>query len=195
MPSDTENNAPTPKNGASTAFDRVRPLLGITIGFAVLYGAMFGAYYFWRTLSERKLDTSGDLILAAVGMTFLVTAIYVGGRLVISATSTKRDVIPPEDRKLLEPLIKDSNEKAIEQYVRLSSLAGATGTATRLGLTGLPLITVALTLIFAALELYKPGGGFMDLTKLTLGAFIGSFVQRSATTQAVASAGRATLPL
>jgi hypothetical protein len=83
----------------------------------------------------------------------------------------------------------ESNEKAIEQYVRLSSVVGATGTATRLGLTGLPLITVALTLIFSALELYKPGGGFMDLTKLTLGAFIGSFVQRAATAQAVATTG------
>jgi hypothetical protein len=168
-------------------------MFGVMIGFAVIYGAMFGAYYFWQTLSERKLDNSGDLILAGVGATFLVTAMYVGARLVISATSTKRDVIPREDRDLLEPLITESNEKAIEQYVRLSSLAGATGTATRLGLTGLPLITVALTLIFSALELYKPGGGFMDLTKLTLGAFIGSFVQRAATAQAVATTGRVPL--
>jgi hypothetical protein len=168
-------------------------MLGVMIGILVIYAAMFGAYYFWITLSERKFDNSGDLILAGVGATLLATALYIGARLVISATSTKRDVIPREDRDLLEPLIKDSNEKAIEQYVRLSSLAGATGTATRLGLTGLPLITVALTLIFSALELYKPGSGFMDLTKLTLGAFIGSFVQRSATTQAVATTGRVPL--
>ena len=66
--------------------------------------------------------------------------------------------------------------------MRLSSLSGFTGTFTKLGLTGLPLATVALTLIFAALALLPVGlegqKSFFDLTKLTLGAFIGSFVQR-----------------
>ena len=63
----------------------------------------------------------------------------------------------------------------IDQYVRLSSLAKFTGTFTQLGLTGLPLATIALTLFFALLSIFKPD--FLDLTKLTLGAFIGSFVQ------------------
>lgn len=99
-------------------------------------------------------------------------------------------MIPEADRELLSPLIGQANEKAINQYIKLSSLTGATGTATRLGLTGLPLLTVALTLIFSALAIYKPEGEFMDLAKLTLGAFIGSFVQRAASEQEVATVRR-----
>jgi hypothetical protein len=62
--------------------------------------------------------------------------------------------------------------------VRLSSLSGATGTATKLGLTGLPLATVGLTIFFSAISIFG-AQGFLDLAKLTLGAFIGSFVQRA----------------
>ena len=78
---------------------------------------------------------------------------------------------------MLEELIKQENSKGIELYIRLSSLGGPTGTATKLGLTGLPLATIGLTLIFAIIALFEPA--FLDLVKLTLGAFIGSFVQRS----------------
>jgi hypothetical protein len=85
--------------------------------------------------------------------------------------------IPIEDRKLLEELIRAENTKAIELYVRLSRLGGPTGTATKLGLTGLPLATIGLTIFFSIVALFVPG--FLDLAKLTLGAFIGSFVQRS----------------
>lgn len=75
---------------------------------------------------------------------------------------------------------------------------GATGYITRMGLSGLPLLTVALTLFFSVLAtviwfvgLYFHDGSagqnighdisaaIMDLAKLTLGAFIGSFVQRN----------------
>jgi hypothetical protein len=87
-------------------------------------------------------------------------------------------VLPPQDRKLLEDLIRDGNEKGIDQYVRLSSLSGTTGAATKLGLTGLPLATASLTIFFSALAIFGING-FLDLTKLTLGAFIGSFVQRT----------------
>ena len=90
--------------------------------------------------------------------------------------------IPPNDYALLAPLIRDGKSESIDQYVRLSSLSGFTGTFTKLGLTGLPLATIALTLIFAALALLpvdtESQRSFFDLTKLTLGAFIGSFVQR-----------------
>jgi hypothetical protein len=47
-----------------------------------------------------------------------------------------------------------------------------------LGLTGLPLATIGLTLFFSLLAIQYPN--FMDLAKLTLGAFIGSFVQKQA---------------
>jgi hypothetical protein len=97
--------------------------------------------------------------------------------MVVAAGATATVVIPPQDYELLAPLVTDGKSESIDQYVRLSSLAKFTGTFTQLGLTGLPLATIGLTLFFAALALGRPND-FLDLTKLTLGAFIGSFVQR-----------------
>ncbi len=102
---------------------------------------------------------------------------YVGYRLVVASGAAKTVVIPPEDRELLSSLVQEGKAESIDQYVRLSSLAKFTGTFTQLGLTGLPLATIGLTLFFSLLTLFQPEQ-FLDLTKLTLGAFIGSFVQR-----------------
>jgi hypothetical protein len=70
----------------------------------------------------------------------------------------------------------------IDQYFRLRSLSGISGNFTKLQVTGLPLTTVFLTLVFAAVAILplpdsKLPAQFLDLAKLTLGAFIGSFVQ------------------
>lgn len=74
------------------------------------------------------------------------------------------------------------NSEPIDQYLRLRSLSGFAGNFTKLQITGLPLTTVVLTLIFSFIALFplsdpKLPGQFLDLAKLTLGAFIGSFVQ------------------
>ena len=107
---------------------------------------------------------------------------YIGYKLVVASGASPENPIPPSHYALLAPLIQEGKSELIDQYVRLSSLSGFTGTFTKLGLTGLPLTTVALTLIFAALALLpidpESQKSFFDLTKLTLGAFIGSFVQR-----------------
>jgi hypothetical protein len=107
---------------------------------------------------------------------------YVGYKLVVASGASPENPIPPSNYSLLAPLIQEGKTESIDQYVRLCSLSGFTGTFTKLGLTGLPLTTVALTLIFAALALLptdpESQKSFFDLTKLTLGAFIGSFVQR-----------------
>ena len=107
---------------------------------------------------------------------------YVGYKLVVASGASPENPIPPSKYSLLAPLIQEGKTESIDQYVRLCSLSGFTGTFTKLGLTGLPLTTVALTLIFAALALLptdpESQKSFFDLTKLTLGAFIGSFVQR-----------------
>lgn len=107
---------------------------------------------------------------------------YVGFKLVVASGASPENPIPPNDYALLAPLIREGKAESIDQYVRLCSLSGFTGTFTKLGLTGLPLATIALTLIFAALALLpldtESQRSFFDLTKLTLGAFIGSFVQR-----------------
>ena len=91
-------------------------------------------------------------------------------------------------QKVTRNLIRDGNEKGIDQYVRLSNLSGTTGAATKLGLTGLPLATASLTIFFSALAIFGING-FLDLTKLTLGAFIGSFVQRNLSDERLASGG------
>ena len=117
------------------------------------------------------------LLLLIALVTFLI-----GYRLVLASGASPQNPIPPANYRLLAPLIEQGRSEAVDQYVRLSSLSGFTGTFTKLGLTGLPLATIALTLIFAVFAVLVSTDGeknnFMDLAKLTLGAFIGSFVQR-----------------
>lgn len=120
----------------------------------------FMQYYSWETFS-----VIGAAVLATVGL-----------RLLGAAGKTTPRVIPLEDRELLQPLVQTANKEAIEQYVILSSLSGFTGTFQKIGFSGLPLATVTLTLIFCALSFVKLD--FIEFAKLTLGAFIGSFVQR-----------------
>lgn len=133
-------------------------------------------------------QTSPFVLLLALylphGLLFITTVVsgYVGYKLVVASGASPENPIPPNHYNLLAPLIQEGRSEAIDQYVRLSALSGFTGTFTKLGLTGLPLTTVALTLIFAVLALLpvdpESQKSFFDLTKLTLGAFIGSFVQR-----------------
>jgi hypothetical protein len=106
-----------------------------------------------------------------------IFSVYIGYRLLSASGATKSVVIPPEDYALLAPLVSEGKTESIDQYVRLSSLAKFTGTFTQLGLTGLPLATIFLTIFFSVLTIFLPDS-FLDLSKLTLGAFIGSFVQR-----------------
>jgi hypothetical protein len=106
-----------------------------------------------------------------------LVGVIVGYKIAAASGANPTQVIPPQDYELLAPLVSEGKADSIEQYVRLSSLSGFTGTFTQLGLTGLPLATIFLTLLFAALTLWD-AQNFLDLTKLTLGAFIGSFVQR-----------------
>jgi hypothetical protein len=119
-----------------------------------------------------------DKILALVLIIFFS---IVGLQLLGAAGKTAPRVIPDEDRDLLEPLVREANKEAINQYVILSSLSGFTGTFQKIGFSGLPLATATLTLLFCGLSFAKPE--FIEFAKLTLGAFIGSFVQRSSDTE------------
>lgn len=133
-------------------------------------------------------DTSPFIGLLALylphGLLFITTIVsgYIGYKLVLASGASPENPIPPSNYALLAPLIQEGKSESIDQYVRLSALSGLTGTFTKLGLTGLPLTMVALTMVFALLALLPIGlegqKSFFDLTKLTLGAFIGSFVQR-----------------
>jgi hypothetical protein len=106
--------------------------------------------------------------------------------------------ILPEDLAAFSGLAKaftDSDKSVAaldviaETFLKLSSLRSWPGTFNYLGVSGLPLATIALTLVFTIMALLmdftalrwgptaKPDP-FFDLAKLTLGAFIGSFVQK-----------------
>jgi hypothetical protein len=133
------------------------------------------------SLSERdRLDFIGRILSPFLGpiLLFFSAAVcaFVGIRLLKSSGAVSTQVIPPQDYELLSAAIREGNEKAISEYIRLSSLSGTTGAFTKVGLTGLPLATIFLTLLLAVLGIFVPK--FLDLAQLTLGAFIGSYVQK-----------------
>ena len=102
-----------------------------------------------------------------------------GYNLLSAAGAATKEVIPRSDYELLSSLVAEEKEKGIDLYVRLNSLSGATGFFTKIGITGLPLATIALSLIFTVLGLTQASGTkLFDLANLTLGAFLGSYVQR-----------------
>jgi hypothetical protein len=121
-----------------------------------------------------------------------IVSLVIGHRLVKAAGASSVNVIPPQDYELLAPLVTEGKSESIDQYVRLSSLAKFTGTFTQLGLSGLPLATIFLTIFFSILTLFAEDS-FLDLTKLTLGAFIGSFVQRQIERRGSADTGKTDL--
>lgn len=165
------------------------PVTDLRGSVLVYYGALafisiaclifvFTAYrLFYSTVKvEHGLgDFYPELLLCAI-------AVFVGLigvsllRSVGLATVVPGPVLNPKEWAMLAPQVKDGKEEPITQYIRLRSLAGFTGTFTMLGLTGLPLATIGLTIFFSLLSL--KGAQFLDLAKLTLGAFIGSFVQK-----------------
>src|ERR1700733_11730490 len=150
-----------------------------------IVGALFDRRFFVGIPMESDnvlIQLAGSLFPHLSLFFITVISAYIGYKLVVASGASPENPIPPANYRLLSPLITDGKAESIDQYVRLSSLSGFTGKFTKLGLTGLPLTTVILTLIFAAIALLpidaEKEKSFMDLTKLTLGAFIGSFVQR-----------------
>jgi hypothetical protein len=148
--------------------------------FLILFAAAlaFGVYKYIEHDGSIANMASWEVVLIALALVGSVACAIYGTKAMLSEGGAPKIVIPNSDRVLLEELIRAGNDKGIDQYVRLSSLSGVTGTYTKLGLTGLPLATIGLTLFFSIVSLFHPDR-FLDLAKLTLGAFIGSFVQRN----------------
>lgn len=138
------------------------------------------ANYSWQALVASNIQIIATVVIAVLSALFAL-------RLFSKAGSLTSQVIRDQDRKLLEPLISAANKEAISEYIRLASLSGFTGTFQYLGFTGLPLATVALTLILLAVSLGvkdpETSKAVFDMAKLTLGAFLGSFVQRNIETE------------
>jgi hypothetical protein len=128
----------------------------------------------WLDLMQQESATISLILIAVV-------AALLGKSLLTSVHMGDARTIPYEDLPLVRQAVIDGKSEPIDQYVRLRALSGISGNFTKLGVTGLPLTTVGLTLIFSFIAIFTldkdTATAFLDLAKLTLGAFIGSFVQ------------------
>lgn len=152
-------------------------------GIVFIYGSVAAFAYVCLSLSRKEIGPevplqmfTPEIIMSAIG----VFGALLGVRLLRSVGATKAiqpsRVVNKEEWDAICEKVREGNEEVITQYIRLTSLGGVTGAFTKLGLTGLPLATIGLTLFFSVLSIWYDT--FMDLAKLTLGAFIGSFVQK-----------------
>ncbi len=133
-------------------------------------------FNFWRDVFGPNFKF---IAIAGIGMVCALFSV----RLFSKAGSLTSQVIRKEEAAHLWPLIERADRDAVNEYIRLASLSGFSGTFTKLGFTGLPLATVTLTLLLLAIALVTSDAemqkSVFDMAKLTLGAFLGSFVQRN----------------
>lgn len=140
---------------------------------------------------QFRLDNSMGKFIVTGGINFdeyipslilflsAIVSAAIGYALLNAAGAAGREVIPKQDYPLLSGLLEGEKEKGVDLYIRLNSLSGLTGIFTKIGITGLPLATIALTLIFASFGFHTNASPkFLDFANLTLGAFLGSYVQR-----------------
>jgi hypothetical protein len=119
-----------------------------------------------------------------------LVAALIGFGLIRSVRLGRKVVIPKQDREVLGAALQRA-EDPVAEYVKLSGLIGVTVVFQKLGVSGMPLATILMTVVLCVLALtaaiLRTQGidiapslvdGFMDLAKLTLGAFIGSFVTK-----------------
>jgi hypothetical protein len=173
--------------GEPRGFNLGRASLAIA-GIGLIYGAvaLFGFVCYLLVQDDTKAserattlaDFTPELILTSIGLVAAILGIQLLRSVGLSRGQQPGRVINSEEWATICDQVKSGQEDAVTQYIRLTSLSGFTGAFTKLGLTGLPLATIGLTLFFSILAIRFPA--FMDLAKLTLGAFIGSFVQKQA---------------
>jgi len=143
-----------------------------------IYQAVYGIPGRYENVYGFLQQESPTIVLLLIGWITVAT----GRSLLTTVKFSEKRTIPLEDMPLIEEAVIRGNAEPIDQYLRLRSLTGVAGNFTKLQVTGLPLTTVFLTLVFSAIALIPfreagLAGQFLDLAKLTLGAFIGSFVQ------------------
>jgi len=149
--------------------------------FVYISALSFGVAMFklFRSTPEPVLVLSAfyaEIILCAIGVFSAVLGVSMLRSAGAASVPPPGPIVSPLEWATLGPEVQKANEDAITQYVRLRSLTGFTGLFTKLGLQGLPLATIGLTLFFSLMFLRN--SEYLELAKLTLGAFIGSFVQK-----------------
>lgn len=157
-------------------------------GIGFIYGAvaLFGFVCYLLVQDDIRAsehpttlaDFVPELILSAIGLVGALLGTQLLRSVGLSKSQQPSRVINSDEWAAISDQVKSGQEEAVTQYIRLTSLSGFTGAFTKLGLIGLPLATIGLTLFFSILAISYPT--FLDLAKLTLGAFIGSFVQKQA---------------
>jgi hypothetical protein len=155
-------------------------------GIAMIYGAVGAFSLAGYLLSKARPalhaeEYLGEIIIGLIGAFAAVLGVRLLRLVGLARNQQPNRVINQAEWDAICENVKAGNEDSVSQYIRLTSLTGFTGTFTKLGLTGLPLATIALTLFFSLLALWR-AETFLDLAKLTLGAFVGSFVQKQVTT-------------
>jgi hypothetical protein len=189
----------------------VRPLLVAAVAFlAVSIGSLAAIV----ALVVQSGFNGKPPELAALQAIFLVAilAATAGFIFVRSARTTlgtaAGDSLPEDTRRLLGPVIEKSADP-IGDWTKLVGLTGGTGVFRKLELSGMPLATILMTILFCLLGLVAPllpsifssttlteaakgpsadaAKIFLDMAKLTLGAFIGSFVTKSTSRDAEAT--------
>ena len=169
----------TAKQSLGMVFRALNPITLGALGF--VYISAFTFLFLGQKLLRSDPDIRGitafipELILCGIA----VFTALLGVSLLRAAgvtTLVPGPVISPVEWATLSDEIKQGREDPVTQYVRLRSLSGFTGVFTKLGLQGLPLATIGLTIFFSLM--YLNDKEYLELAKLTLGAFIGSFVQK-----------------
>lgn len=191
-------------------------VVGIASLAAVIVIAIPGVLPAGSTVGRRDAPTLAIVALLAAAIGFVLARM---GR--NSETQPQSDAIPPEVLAVLRDAMAKSADP-VGDWTRLAGLAGGTGVFRKLELSGMPLATILMTILFCVLAVISfaipliPSmegaktetliGPFMDMAKLTLGAFIGSFVTKgtsqgsdatralAATAKAVADAGKSSPP-
>jgi hypothetical protein len=132
-------------------------------------------------IGSNNIDRASLLLrLFVPTLLFLVALIssFIGYGLLRRAGAGSKPVIPIQDSQLISALLMKSTD-GISDYIRLSGLTGVMGYFIKIGVSGLPLATILLTVFFTILAIQNGNNKeLLDLVRLTLGAFIGSFVQR-----------------
>ncbi len=181
---DDKTESRRPNNDRSVTFLMMGGYLFLSVSALALAVLV---YMVWRNEGYNALgpvDGWNLAMLFSAHIILLLAALLgalIGYGLLRSAGAAFKEIIPEKDAELLYELLRGDETTGLDNYVKLASLSGIVGACFKPGITGLPLATIALTVFFAILGLIPSpeSQSFFDLSKLTLGAFIGSFVQRS----------------
>jgi hypothetical protein len=180
-------------------------IIFIVLAFLCIIGVLalvVGPLLLSRTPTATPAADNGSFAQYIPHGILLITGIIsalIGRGLLTAGGRSDFSSLPAADLRLIADAIREGKEDPINQYIRVRALSGFTGGFTKIGLTGLPLVTIGVTLIFTAAALCffqneKIFTSLFDLAKLTLGAFIGSYVQRQVERRSQAAASGETGP-